>query len=749
MIRQNDNGHIAAPETAGNLLVEDILHGVWRRKSFVLLGLVLGLLAGALSWHLWAPTYASRVQLLVFKRKAQDRQIAGVSPQLPEFEDYLSAQQALLSSPLIVGKAVQDGKLHRLKSLEAVSPETGGDPAAAVIAGLTVTRNSEDRSGHALLTLTYRGAEPEDCKTIVEAIVASYKAYLAETQTSAAVEIGRMFMQWRDEVQANIVGKQQAYRALREATPAAEWTGKDGVNLSQDRLSQLESQRLAQAVRRTELQERLTALKQAQADGASRDELIQMVLHWSEPWGNVLEKETAVAQKIDTKLQEQLLALKLEEQSLPESYGPAHPKVKAIREQVRMTEQVLLRQIAEQTSSTPAPSPAAELLPADPVRAYLAALQNDLQVATETERTLSDLARQEQDRARKINDLNEDMASLLAQISSAEALQEQIAHQLQSLSVFHDSDLYHAEVISPAGEGKLVAPQPLLLFPVGAFLGILVGAALAYTAEIRDESFRTPAEIRDRLQVPVIAHTAYCSIPNRRRRQAGHNGQRLAAALCTYFAPESVESEAYRSVRSRLCLSRNGRPKSVIQITSPNRGDGRSTISANLAVSMAQMGRRVVVVDADFRRPALHAVFGVSRQIGILSVLAGKASLSEAVQATSVANLSVLPCESPCTGPTDLLAAEPFQKLLDELRSRFDFVLMDTPPVLEASDASVVAHRADAVLLALRNTKHARPLAEQAVQTLIDQDTRLLGVVVNDPTRGRSRDYGYAGGLPR
>lgn len=743
MISQNGNGHIPVPEASGELLMEDVLRGVWRRKWLLLLGMMFGVAAGALCWNLWTPTYASAVQLLVVKRIAPDRQAADVTPQLPEFEDYLSAQQALLSSPLIVRKAVQAGELHRLKSLEAVSLETGGDPTGAVIGGLTVTRNSDDRAEHALLTVAYRGPDPEDCKAVVEAVVASYRQYLAESQSSVTVKIQKMFTQWQGEVQDSIARKHQAYRALREATPAAEWTGKDGVNLSQERLTQLEGQKLAQTVRRTELQQQLEALRRAQEAGAGREELTQMVMHWSEQWQFAVEKEALLAERVDAKVHEQLLALRLQEQSLPESYGPAHPKVKAIREQVRLAEQSLFQQVSASTG-TQALGSGADLLQADPVKTFLAALQKDLQVADETERTLSDLILQEQARARQINDMNEDMATLLAQIASAEALQQQIAQQLQSLSVFHDSDLYQAQVISPAAIGQHVAPQPLLIFPAAAFLGILAGVGLAYVGEVRDKSFRTPAEIRDRLKLPVIAHTTYCSIPNRRKRQAGQNGRSLASALCTYFAPDSAESEAYRLVRSRLCLGQNGHAKSVIQITSPNRGDGKSTVAANLAVSMAQMGRRVVLVDADLRRPTLHTLFGVSREVGMLSVLAGLAELSEAVQATSVENLNVLPCEPVPSGYTELLSQDRFQKLLDELRNRFDFVLIDSPPVLDTSDACVVAHRADAVLLALRNTTSARPLAEQAVQTLADQEAPLIGVVVNDPARRGRRNHGYA-----
>ena len=339
--------------------------------------------------------------------------------------------------------------------------------------------------------------------------------------------------------------------------------------------------------------------------------------------------------------------------------------------------------------------------------------------------------------------MNEDLDTLRREITGAEKLGQQIVQQVQSFGVFHDSDVYQAQIISPAVAGRLVAPLPSLMFPVAAFLGILVGSGLAYSAEAKDQSFRTPAEIRERLRVPVISHTDYCRIPYRRRRQASGNGQTLSSVLGTYFIPDSAAAEAYRHVRSMLCFGGNGRPKSVVQITSPNRGDGATTVAANLAVSFAQAGRRVVVVDADLRRPSLHDVFVVSREVGMMSVLTGLSDLSGAIQSTSVKNLSVLCCESGSVESSELLSSGKFKGLLDELRGRFDFVLVDTPPVLGPSDACTVAHHADVVLLTLQNTKHARPAAEQAVQTLTDQQATLVGVVVNNPVPHGSRNHGY------
>src|SRR5262249_28722871 len=155
-----------------------------------------------------------------------------------------------------------------------------------------------------------------------------------------------------------------------------------------------------------------------------------------------------------------------------------------------------------------------------------------------------------------------------------------------------------------------------------------------------------------------------------------------------------------------LYFNTQGQGSQVIQVTSPSKGDGKSTMAANLAVSIAQSGKRVLVVDADFRRPRQHHIFGLAGRVGLATVMAGDAELSTAIPATPVPNLDVLPCGARPTNPAELLTLPRFAELLGELRGRYDFVIVDTPPLLAVSDPSVVAPRVDGVLLTIRVSKN-------------------------------------------
>jgi capsular exopolysaccharide synthesis family protein len=197
-------------------------------------------------------------------------------------------------------------------------------------------------------------------------------------------------------------------------------------------------------------------------------------------------------------------------------------------------------------------------------------------------------------------------------------------------------------------------------------------------------------------------------------------------------------------VRTSLFFSIRREDQKVIQITSANPGDGKTTLAANLAISIADAGKKVLLLDADFRRPRQHALFGFPLDaVGLHSVLLGKAEIPDAVQKTAIANLWVMVAGGRPNNPADLLMSLRLKELLDSQRDQYDFVIIDTPPVLAVTDACVIAPRADAVLLVIRLGKDARPGAIHAVEMLTELGARILGVVVNGIGRGATYGMRY------
>jgi protein-tyrosine kinase len=220
----------------------------------------------------------------------------------------------------------------------------------------------------------------------------------------------------------------------------------------------------------------------------------------------------------------------------------------------------------------------------------------------------------------------------------------------------------------------------------------------------------------------------------------------LVAAL----APQSLAAEQYRSLRTRIKRAENGRAVRVIVVTSPNKGDGKSLTAANLALTMAQeFQQRVLLIDADLRRPAVHGLFGVQERPGLADVLLGAADLNEALVNVEEHHLTLLPAGAIPGHPAELLGSASMRRLLDTLRTRFDRILIDMPPVAPLADLHIVAPMVDGLLMIVRAGVTPRPAIERALAGL--DMSKVLGLVLNESGGNAAdtttyRDYGYVAG---
>ena len=223
------------------------------------------------------------------------------------------------------------------------------------------------------------------------------------------------------------------------------------------------------------------------------------------------------------------------------------------------------------------------------------------------------------------------------------------------------------------------------------------------------------------------------------RQTHGHVDARLVAAN----APQSLAAEQYRLLRTRVTRAENGRPCRAIIVTSPNKGDGKSITAANLALTMAHDSQlRVLLLDADLRRPSIHHLFGVSETPGLSDVLMGGAALDEALVYVPDHRLTVLPSGLIPTQPAELLGSAAMRRVLETLRTRFDRILIDMPPVAPLADVPITSTMADGVLMIVRAGVTPKPAIERALAGI--DGAKVLGLVLNDAGAAGAK-YEYPG----
>jgi capsular exopolysaccharide synthesis family protein len=281
-------------------------------------------------------------------------------------------------------------------------------------------------------------------------------------------------------------------------------------------------------------------------------------------------------------------------------------------------------------------------------------------------------------------------------------------------------------------EDKPSKPARVPTMGLGLALGVMLGIGLALIKEMRDGRLHSAEEIYATLELPLLGVIPH--MPGRNMR-----GQK---ALMVHTQPMSEVAEAYRTVRTAVYFGVPGGRARTLLVTSPEAGDGKTTSASNLAIAMAQAGQRVLLLDADFRKPVQHVIYAMADDAGLSSLLRGTCNLEQAIQRSPIDNLDILPCGPMPANPAELLQGRVFADLLCALREQYDSVLIDSPPGGAVADARILSTVADATILVLRARSSTRQAAQYAHDSLRRVGGRIVGVIVNDvPTR--RGHYGY------
>ncbi len=292
------------------------------------------------------------------------------------------------------------------------------------------------------------------------------------------------------------------------------------------------------------------------------------------------------------------------------------------------------------------------------------------------------------------------------------------------------------EVVQPADlPSAPSSPNPIRNGGLALMVGLALGVGVAFLREHLDDGLRGRQDLEEHIGAPVLATVPHVEGWKKRER----------TALATLDAPKSASAEAYRTLRTNVQFIASTGDFRVLSITSPTAGEGKTATTANLAVALAQAGKRVVAVSCDLRKPRLHRFFGLENDTGLTSILSGETPLTEAVQRPGVDNLRIIASGPIPPNPSELLESEQLEALLAELAQAADFVVVDTPPILAVSDALSLARRSDGVLVVVDAESSTRGAVAHLREQLEQVGSRIVGGVFNnfDPSTARYYPYSY------
>jgi tyrosine-protein kinase Etk/Wzc len=341
------------------------------------------------------------------------------------------------------------------------------------------------------------------------------------------------------------------------------------------------------------------------------------------------------------------------------------------------------------------------------------------------------------------------------QVETTRKIADAVREELQKARMAEAVEAGQVEVVynaplphSPISTGKNVK------LAMGLMFGLLLGGAAAFVREQLNSAIRGQDEIQDVLRIPGLAiiprltsgapHRSRfgipASLPWRRGTEPAAEGLH---ELVTISNIRSSGAEAYRTLRTNLIFSQAVRTLRTMVVTSSAPSEGKTTTASNLAVSFAQQGLRVLLVDCDLRKARLHKVFALPREPGLTQLLMGHNTAADVIRSTPVEGLHVLTSGILPPNPSELLGGPRMANVLKALSSEFDLVVLDTPPLTAAADAAILGKSADGVLMVVRAGQTERGAAQHAVQQLNNVGARILGAVLNDPDAKVPRYGGY------
>lgn len=774
-------GNQAVPQSVGGpgqATGFDILGPLQRRKYLVALFCLIGAGLGYLHYLNTPKVYSSATRLLISTQAPPSL----VDGDLNFSKVSLPKHASMISSELVLAEAAKNGKFDELKSFNDTS-----FPVAALKGGmLSVFPESKNNE---TLIITCQGTEADELPSILNQVTIAYKEIVADDDQNIGQETIDLIQKLASKVSGEKDDAEQTRLRLWKQL-GIQSTDANGnvINPYNKRLYDLQAQGidLNQKLRETQERAKLLAsslqpdqetgvidpiqVKVAAIEAQDFLGLTRAVFKEEELGGNRIVRNLSVEMNqrqalrgriwtIDTQISD--LLFRRAERS--EVLGPGHKTIVAIDDQIKYYEQqkanlanevetlneyiekqtALADATEEQQQANATPSVDLATFRSEEDREWISMYQ--LALSKEQERLVGNLKAINTE----INDVSQKAESVAEGIVQLNLLQKQIDEKSQAVGIIMDRlsqmnilasnyTMTKVKVLDPPKRGRQIAPNMAKSVALGTMLAFLAGLGLAILVDKSEMAFRNPHEIFSRLQIPVVGRIPRINI---RKVQATHGHASLIAA----HKPNATASESFRDVRTGLFFRSNLEDIKTILFTSPSPGDGKSTTIGNMAVSIAQAGKRVIVVDADFRRPRVHQYFGEELTPGMLDVLSGEKSLREAIQPSQLQeNLFLLTTGGRPKNPGELVTSEAFRELIDALRGRFDYVLIDSPPVLPVADPATIASLVDGVYLVTRIRKGVKLTAQKAKETLDRVGANWLGVIVNGIDENpHYSEYGY------
>ncbi|PYV10932.1 MAG: hypothetical protein DMG23_05875 [Acidobacteria bacterium] len=677
---------------------------VKRRWTVVTVAFVVSTVVAMVNFRM-PPVYEARVSVEVEGEAPEVQSISNFYRGTPSDEAFLRTQVKVLESDSLAWQTIQQLGIDQSAEF---SPPRGGKPVSPAIVQISLINAFRDHlrvewvRNSRMLEVSFEARDPRLAAAVANALVSNYAEYNFRKRYDATRQASGWMEQQLDELKAKVEKSQQAMVDYERQNAIVNINDKQSV----------EEQRLAQLSNDYTNAQNVRLDKESLFELASSNEAEAAVLMQSEVLGRLEEKYAELkAQLVDASGQ----------------YGPNYPKVVRLQDQVNEIQGFIERE-----------------------RKRIAGrVRNDYRAAMGREKLLAAALAREKEAVGRLNQVLIQHNLLKREFETTQQLYENLLQHLKDATVSAGLRATNIHVVDPAlPPAAPIRPKKTQNIAMGLLGGLALGVMLALFADVLDNSVKSVEDIERLTGMPTLAVIPLAASDRARRAWRKGAGEKAASSttpvgLAVLKHPASPLAESYRALRTSVLLSTPGHPPQVILITSSQPNEGKSCTCLNLALTLAQRGGRVVIIDGDLRKPGVASVLGLANGKGLSSILTGAHGLEEALQQLdALPGLWVLPGGPRPPNPADLLSSVSMKEVLAELRGRFDHVVIDSPPVLLVTDATILTPLVDGIMLVVESGMTVRGAIQRTHKILENAGGKVLGVVLNKLDARRNGYYG-------
>lgn len=717
----------------------DTLHNLLRfgralraRKIYLLASVAICGMLGALYYGTATRIYEATAVVMVMKTGSDYWDPSSLNSQ---GMDQLPTYERLFSSDVVLKGACQ-----RIKAKAATIPSewlvdfdsSSFDVWSDVIRDSLSTSTLRNTQ---LIELCYSSKNPDGATLVINAIVDSYLEYIEQNHKDNSARIFELLEGKRKEVEGQLAAKQmELLNISRQVKTIGAGTDTMVQPLVQRAVS-LNEALIEVQKERLNLEATSKAISAALQHGGDLRQHLENLGEFPgrELIENALGMSTDHVQSV-AMLEQRVFEENNQLRSYAQYLGSEHPKVIELGESIQNTS-LYLNDIRQQSIRDLSPERRIEL-----GRKLLSVASEKVAQASSYERELLNKFSEAETEAIQLNDQQAQLAFGNHELDRLRSLHDTLLDRMSTIEIKQDhADVSVAVTEDPEATPYPVSPGMTKVAAISLFFGCGIGLMMVYVLDLLEDRFRSPEELRDQTGAAVLAVVR--DIP-------ALEGQGLAG-IQVHVAPSAVESEAFRTLRTSLTFAHHNQP--LLAVTSPEPGDGKTTVITNLAVSLAQAGRKTLLIDADLRKPGLSRLFGVRGLGGLSEALRSDSSVIEMTQdrirRTEIEGLDLMPCGPKPIDPSILLESPGLEDILAWAETEYDNVLIDCPPIMVASDASIVGRLTNGILVVVQPEKNHRRLVLRAFENLTSFQIPVVGIVANRVTPERESGYiGYGYG---